>query len=293
MQVLDAARPALDSPGMSVMMNKLRGHWGKYILAWGTRDDAPSDVPLTVMIPLAPKDMDRARLSVPMIRQFVAHPIERIVIAAPLRPEIQGLCDDLGVDFLDEAVPLTDLVGSDAFQAMNGWHRQQMLKLVAPDVLGAERVLTFDSDTYPRRPTRFVDGHGRAILYTADPDVTPYHRFTEALIGPAPASRTSYIAHCMLFERRWLAALYAAIQAHTGKPWSQAMLDTIARPFDQVGAMSEFDLYGHFLLRDHPHAFRSRYFANVKLKPTDFYQEAPQPWWRRRFRFISNHQHGD
>lgn len=277
---------------LQMMLNRLRQHRGKYVLSWATRDDTRSDVPLTVMVPLAPKDVTRARRTLPMIRRNVAHPIQRLVIVAPATPEIAALGADLDADVIDEAAPLTDLLGLDAFQAMNGWHRQQMLKLAAPQVVGADRVLAFDSDTYPQRPTRFVDARGRTILYRADPDMIPYHRFTETLIGPAPGRALSFIAHCMLFERQHLDALHTAILAHTGKPWHRAVLDAIAAPYDRVGVMSEFDLYGHFLLRERRGALAMRHYANVKVGPSAFHGNAPQPWWRRRFRFVSNHQHG-
>ena len=276
---------------MGTIANKLRGHYSKYLRSWFTRDDTPSDVPVTVMIPLAPKDVARADSSIPMIRTHLAHPIQRIVLAAPDHPDIHALARQHGVDLLDEADALGGLLGADRARAMNGWHKQQMLKLAGPQLTGTERVVAIDADTYPIRPTAFIDTRGRTVLLTADPDITPWHRFTDAMIGATPGRSINFVAHTMLFESSRLEALYQAIQAHTGKPWTQAMLDWMDRTESDAWLMSEFELYAHFLLREAPDTIRMRPFANVKVPGAEFLQ-GPRSRWIRRFRFVSNHQHG-
>lgn len=276
---------------LGIVANKLRGHWSKYVRSWFTRDDASCPVPLTVMMPLAPKDAARADRSIPMIRTHLAHPIERFVLAAPDHPDIHALATRHGVEVLDENVALGSLVGAERAAAMNGWHKQQMLKLAAPLLTGADRVLAIDGDTYPIRRTAFIDGAGRTILHTSDPDLTPWHQFTDAMIGATPGQGISFIAHAMLFEREGLEALYGAIEAHTGLDWIEGLMSWVTRPPPGCWLMSEFELYGHFLLRDAPDTIRMRPFSNVKLKSAEFLQ-GPQSRWTRRFRFVSNHQHG-
>ncbi|MBY8976692.1 hypothetical protein KHP62_12785 [Rhodobacteraceae bacterium NNCM2] len=274
---------------MQQALNKLALHWGRRVLSRFVRDDPGSEVPLTVMMPLAPKDIARARVSIPQIREMVAHPIERFAVVAPEDGEIRALCRRLSLDFIEETEPLTDLLGADRLGEMKGWYRQQFLKLFAPEVMGGDRVLTFDSDTYPLRPTAFVDPAGKTILYRGDRNMAPFHQFTRRLIGPTPAPRTSFVAHCMVFEREPLRALRRAIQEHMGKPWLDATLDLIGD--ESAGVLSEFDLYGHFMLREMPDRITTRYYANIKVPADQFAGEAPIPDWKRRFRFVSNHAH--
>lgn len=276
---------------MGKIATKLHSHWSKYVRSWFTRDDAPCPVPVTVMMPLAPKDLLRADRSIPMIRENIAHPIERLVIAAPDTPEVRALVARHDVEMLEEDAALGSLVGHDRVKCMNGWHKQQMLKLAAPRLIGSDRVLTIDADTYPIRPTAFIDPAGMRILYSSVPDRTPWHQFTEAMIGQTPGQKISFIAHAMLFERSQLEKLYAAIEAHTGASWLDALMSWITQPPQTAWLMSEFELYGHFLLRDAPGSIRVRPFANVKLDTAAFL-DGPQTNWLKRFRFVSNHQHG-
>ena len=272
---------------------KLTAHFGKYLLSWFTRDDADSDAPVTVMMPLAPKDAARARHAIPKIRANLAHPIERFLVVGPNRDDLPVLCAEMGVEFVDEMGPLAELLGADCATTLEGWYKQQFLKLISPAVADADRVLTIDSDTYPQRRTRFLDDAGRVLLYWAEQDPTDYHKFTELMIGPCPGARTSYIAHCMLFERRHLDALTVEIEARHAKPWPVAMLETLRQGYQQAGQLSEFDLYGHFLRRDRPGKSRVRYYSNQKVSPAEFSGETRLDWWKRRFRFLSNHQHGE
>ena len=59
----------------------------------------------------------------------------------------------------------------------------------------------------------------------------------------------------------------------------------------QAGLMSEYDLYGSLLLRDHPDRVVLRPSANLKISTEQFTGGATLPLWNRRFRFVSNHQH--
>lgn len=268
------------------MRDKLALHWGRRVLSRFVGDDAASDVPVAVMIPLAPKDVRRAKISIPRILWQLAHPVERAAVVAPENRAIRELCRCLGLDFIDETEPLSALLGS-RLEGLDGWYRQQFLKLAAPEAMGAERVLTFDGDVYPLRPTAFVDGQGRRILYRGDRNSMPFHRFTEALIGPCPHGRTSFVAHCMLFEAERLSALRRAITMHCGRDWIGAILDRIKDRAN--GVLSEFDLYGHFLQREKV-GIRVRYYANIKVAEAQFLGEAKLPGWKRRFRFVSNHE---
>jgi hypothetical protein len=149
-----------------------------------------------------------------------------------------------------------------------------------------------DSDTYPLRPTVFCDPDGQLILYNGDANQAPFHRFTQTALGPLPTIPANFVAHCMLFHRPFLHALHTEIEARHGKPWTDALLDLLDRPVAEIGSMSEFDLYGQFVSKTFPTRVTQRYYANIKVTADEFSGAVPLPGWKRRFRFVSNHQRG-
>ena len=276
---------------LTVARQKLALHWNRRVVSRFTQDDEASNHPIALMVPVAPKDCARAARSIPLMQQRIKHPLERVAIVAPLTPETQDLASSLGIDLIDEAEPLADLLGDRAATA-SGWIKQQFLKLNCPKILSCEDVLTMDSDTYPLRPVTFCDPDGRLILYNGDPNQAPFHRFTKAALGRLPQRPSNFVAHCMLFHGPFLSALHTEIEARHGKPWTEALLDLVAQPSAKVGSMSEFDLYGQFVTKTFPTRSTQRWYANIKVTADEFSGAAPLPTWKRRFRFVSNHQRG-
>ena len=274
------------------LINNLKLEYHRKVTSRFTKDDRPHPSPVTVMMPLAPKDLDRARITLAALREQLVHPIARMVLIGPDDPRIQALADELGIEAMDETAALAPHMRPETLASMRGYFRQQFLKLLGNRILGAEFIVTMDADTRPIRPTAFIASDGRQILYRGDRNSIPYNRFTEALIGPVPRGSDSFVAHCMLFRRATIDALAAKIEAHTGQDWVEATAALAARPIDQVGAMSEFDLYAHFLLQTAPHAIEERYYSNIKVNPAQFTGETPLPRWKTRFRFVSNHERG-
>ena len=276
---------------LTVARQKLNLHWNRRVVSRFTQDDAPSSHPIAVMVPVAPKDCARAARSIPLMQKRIKHPLDRVAIVAPDAPEVRALAETLDVDFIDEAEPLSDLLGEQATTA-SGWIKQQFLKLNCPAIMGCEDVVTMDSDTYPLRPVTFCDPDGRLILYNGDANQAPFHRFTRAALGTLPAMPANFIAHCMLFHGPFLQALHTEIEARHGKPWTEALQDLVAQPANVVGSMSEFDLYGQFVSKTFPTRTTQRWYANIKVTADEFSGAAPLPQWKRRFRFVSNHQRG-
>lgn len=276
---------------LSVARQKLALHWNRKVVSRFTRDDDGSDHPVALMVPVAPKDCARAARSIPLMQERIRHPLERVAIVAPATPETRDLATTLGIDLIDEAAPLADLLG-DRAASTSGWIKQQFLKLNCPKILGREDVVTMDSDTYPLRPVTFCDPDGRLILYNGDPNQAPFHRFTKAALGRLPQRPSNFVAHCMLFHGPFLSALHTEIEARHGKPWTEALLDLVAQPSAKVGSMSEFDLYGQFVTKTFPTRSTQRWYANIKVTSDEFSGATPLPAWKRRFRFVSNHQRG-
>lgn len=275
--------------GFATARDKLALHWGRRVLSRFVRPDPAHPRPVAVMIPLAPKDAARARISIPLTLSRIAHPVARAAVVAPESEALRALAGELGVDFIEENAPLAAHLGAGAVAGMKGWHKQQFLKLLAPEVMGHDHVVTMDSDTYPLFPTAYLTPDERLILLRGDRNRAPFHAFTEAMIGPCPGGATSYVAHTMLFRAGDLAGLRAAIETRCDAPWIEATLAALARL--PAGSMSEFDLLGHWLMRDAPQRVSARYYSGIKVSPAQFAGDAPLPAWKRRFRFVSNHQH--
>lgn len=270
-------------------VKKLRSHWRRRVLTRLVRDDPPHPRPLTLMMPVAPKDVARARRSVESVRARLAHPLARIVIIAPDRAETRALAADLGADFIDEAPHLEALIGPAALAGLHGWHKQQFLKLSAPEATGDDHVLCIDSDTVINRRTAFLTPDHRLILLSAESALSNYVGFAEKLIGPTRPAHFGYVAHAMLFRAEDLAALRACIEARSGKPWVQAVLAAIAGA--EAKNMSEFELLARFLLRDRPEHVRTRYYAGREVSEAAFFGRAPLPRRAAGLRFLSSHEH--
>ena len=271
---------------------KLALHWGKRVLSRFVTDDEPDERDVAVMIPVALKDVARAERTIPMVRLNLAHRISRFAIVAPSHDQIRALCERLNVDFIDERVHLDPLVGPERARDTNGWIKQQLLKLIAPEIMGHDDVVVIDSDTYPIRKVAFLDSAGRQILYRGDQNATPFHRFTENLIGKTPLKHSSFVAHCMLFRQEHLDLLRQDIDRRHGREWQDVILDLVAEDDAVAGVLSEYDLYGHFLVRDRPGRFSIRYYANAKVGDDVFLNPDRIPPSKRHFRFVSNHQRG-
>ena len=284
----DAPNPLLRTP-LRRAGHKLRSHWRRRVLVRMVRDDPPHPTPIALMLPVAPKDVERARLAIDSMRRMIAHPLERIVIAAPDHPSTRALAAETGARFVDEREPLSALLDEAALAGLAGWHKQQFLKLTAPEIAGCEYALCIDCDTILNRRTAWLTPDGRTILLSAETSIHGYYEFAEHLIGPFRRELFGYVAHNMLFRGRDLADLRACIEAHTGRPWAPAMLDALARHGPE--SMSEFELMARYLLRDHPGRVTTRYFAGRTISDAQYFGRVPQSKRNRRLRFQSSHDH--
>ena len=99
---------------LNVARQKLALHWNRRVVSRFMKDDAPSDLPIALMVPVAPKDCARAARSIPLMRERIVHPLERVAIIAPVTEATRDLCSALGVELIDETEPLAGLLGDRA-----------------------------------------------------------------------------------------------------------------------------------------------------------------------------------
>ena len=265
---------------------QLRYRLHRHVISWWPRRYAASARPVTVLMPLAVKDLARAHVALGALREHLLHPIERVVVPGQKSAEIARFCADHGAVYVDETEVLPRAVLDLDYTArgynLNGWMRQQILKLTAPSYAGAGDFAVFDSDTVLLRGVSFFEG-ARQILFTADEYVGDYHAMNERLLGPLPRQPRSFVAHFMLFQADVLAELTRAVEARQGCSLTEAVLKNLDR--STVSGLSEYELYGNFLMHTRPDAACARYWYNVKAKSL-------RPGARfsaRRFNSVSDH----
>ncbi|WP_063311811.1 DUF6492 family protein [Pseudovibrio sp. Ad26] len=269
---------------------RLRSHLFRYLLAWLPREPVtPSRKPVSLLFPLAPKDLDRAARSIPSAMALVNHEIERIYVVTPPSEDIAQFCHKIGAKHIVE----TDILSEDVlkFQAarkrLNGWYRQQFIKLSFPYFIQDERVITFDSDTRPVRAVTFWDAQERSIFYSSDERNANFLKPVPTLIGGNETHPYSFVSHCMGFERERMLELHRIIEKRTGLPWHKGILNCVHD--DCLTGFSEFELYGNFMHQFHSDKILLKYWYNRKADLDVFMSEQAAPSNFKRFNFISSH----
>ncbi len=279
-------------PLLAKIVRKGQSSFQKHVGVYWPRPVELSQRPVTVLVPLALKDMAQAERSIAGLRQHLKHPIVEIVVPGQDHPDIAAFCARLGLRYVNENSVLPEAVKSLDYRVnghnRNGWMRQQILKLDAFRYCGGDAVFICDSDTTFIRDVAFFE-KGRQVLLTSDDYISHYHGTTQRLLGPVPRHSRSFIAHCMLMQRPVLAALQQEIERRHAKPWQLAILDCIDRSQDE--GFSEYELYGNWLMSSAPKTCVTRYWYNRKVNmasPADFVA-ARQTF--RHFNSLSSHIH--
>lgn len=228
----------------------------RYILTcWVGRRDMPrpDTQPIDVVIPIISKDLDMLPLCLEGVRSCVSHPIAQVYIVAPDRPEIRDFCLAHDLVFVDEASVLGFAprdIGLDfrfpdgRVVHRSGWFFQQLIKLSGA-VGTCEHYLCIDADHILVSPHTFLTEDGRTVFYMSHEMHEPYYRNIRSFFPQLALADLSYVDHKMLFSKRQLQVLHRSLEAATGKPWVQAILDGYDRT--QVSGFSEFELYGNFM----------------------------------------------
>ncbi len=219
-------------------------------------------------MPLASKDIANARKAIASLRRHLLHPVDEIVIAGQDRDDVRTFSAEAGARYICETDVLpasaTRPLAGDGGPLVNGWVRQQLLKLLAFKYLRADNVFVSDADTFLMRDISLFDGD-KQILFLSDEYTRRYHVMTTRLLGPVPRHPRSFIAHQMLFQRDMMEALEARVVDTRGA----GLFDAIMRDLDLAkrSCLSEYELYGNYLHNFHPSRFVTRYWYNGKVDP--------------------------
>ena len=271
---------------------QLRRRFHSWVWAYVPRSYPASSRPVSIVMPLAVKDIEKATRSIAALRLHLRHPIAEIVVPGQDHDDLRAFCARAGVRYVNEkdVLPRSVLDFDYAIGAlnMNGWIRQQMLKLLAFGYVEADSILVFDADTFLVRDLSFFEDD-RQLLFVADEYTQGYHALTEALLGPLQRHPRSFVAHFMLFQRDLMAAMQAEVERRCGLPFVEAALANIDR--SRTDGMSEYEIYGNFLHSRHPGRFATRYWYNVKVDPGNLESLAQLRAKYGRFNSVSAHLH--
>jgi len=101
---------------------------------------------------------------------------------------------------------------------------------------------------------------GKYTFYFSNEYNQPYFVPCQKFLGLKKRFRFSFVTHSMFFDSKHLQELRGRIEAKTGKPWQESILD-ILDP-DEASCFSEYELYGNFMAYFHPDRIVTRYWHN-------------------------------
>jgi hypothetical protein len=169
-----------------------------------------------------------------------------------------------------------------------GWTYQQILKLGVPEYIPdiSAAYLLVDADVIWLRPWRImVDDRIRFPYTHASEYHPPYRDAYFRLFGVQPQAPFSLTAHQMVYDQALLAEMKRAIEARHGVAWWEAYV-TAADPLEP-SSISELDIYGLWVLDNHPDAASHRplSYLNVPIVPGPVGRAA----YARDFNFVAAH----
>lgn len=203
---------------------------------------------IDIVIPAIEKDLATLPYVIDAARKQVKHPIGQILIVAPKRRRILELCKRKKCKFVDEntVLPITNnhIHYRSSKWERSGWLFQQLLKMNGDTLATSNNFLVMDADTVLIRPHVFLVGK-KPVFYCRSWSQHEYFRTYRKLLGRNRASRASFVAHYMLFNKSKLAKLKRTIEAKNGTSWYAAIIRKIDKT--KQFAFSEFETYGNFL----------------------------------------------
>lgn len=237
-----------------------------------------SEVPISLVIPLHPKDIWVAPTCLEFARKNLSHPITEVVIVSKDAPEIQAWVKKEGLRWVDEGKVLSGIEKPSQISlpeqaaGLESWVFQQLIKLAADNFVESECFLILDSDTLLLAPRVFKSKDELWLDYSHERNLL-YLKGYEALLGSRAGSLVSFVCHHMFGEKKILGELKSAIESKTGQDWSQAILNLVSsevwtekekliRPFN---FFSEYETYGNYC-KNHYRRVKVRYFRNHGAK---------------------------
>ena len=146
----------------------------------------------------------------------------------------------------------------------SGWLYQQLIKLSCDQLCKAENILALDADTVLTRPQRLIK-NGRVVLNVSDERYQPYYQAVHRLLPDIPIFPYSFVSHHMVFTKSCLRGLKTCLEQR-GRKWFQAILDAIDP--EEMSGFSEYELYGNYMMAQHPGRVTIEHFLNRGFSAT-------------------------
>jgi hypothetical protein len=226
-----------------------------------------SQTKIDIIIPVVEKDLNVLPYVIDGARENLRHPIGRIMVVAPDSQRIKALCADKRCEFVweDSVLPITakDIDYNVNGLDRSGWLFQQFLKWSGDALSSQEYYLVLDADTVLIRPQVF-EINGKVVLLHSDEHHQPYFTLYKKLLGVDTPTALSFTSHHILYQKRRIAELKRHIEyRHQGDPWYQVLLGAIDR--SETSAISEYEIYGQWMLQNHSDKVIREYWFNVAM----------------------------
>lgn len=264
----EAFRPIIVAGKQLFFRKSVESKLKKEMVCNSSSHRAFSELPVSVFIPVAIKDLECVSQTVRSIREFLLHPIVEIVICAANEDAIKIECISLDVRFVDEK-SVQPIDKSEIKYNCNGidrlgWLYQQFLKLSSLECCQASHVLVWDSDTELVKPTNF-EFQGRFIIEYSEEIHQPYEDCSLKLIGKNSGYNVGFTCHKILFSKPILTEMLNGIESRHQMPWHEAVMSSLDNY--EASSFSEYNLYSNYVIANHSDSVKIRHwrnFADVK-----------------------------
>ncbi|MFS8130966.1 MAG: DUF6492 family protein [Candidatus Dojkabacteria bacterium] len=229
-----------------------------------------SDIKVDIVMPVITRDLPVAGLAIQSIRENLLHPINKIYIVSPNKPELVEFAKQNDLIFMDEnkVLPIkisdVDYVTFNGQNTMNraGWIFQQLLKIGMHKHVEMDHYYILDSDTILTRPQRLEIG-GKMISNLADEYNEPYFKTFEKLTGLTVDCPFSFTSHQMFVKVELMAEFLKYIEEHCNIEWYKAMILEADRTTHS--GISDYDNFGQYMFSQHRDEIFIEYFYNIGI----------------------------
>jgi tetratricopeptide (TPR) repeat protein len=251
-----------------------------------------SNLKLDILIPAVEKDLETLPLTIDSVRNNLKHPIGKIIVIAPDSQKLKAVCESKDCEFLLEdsvlSISKKDIHYTVKDLDRSGWLFQQLIKLSGDSISSEEYYLAIDADTVLIRP-QVVEVNGKIVLLYSDEHHQPYFDLYKRIFGVRTKTDLSFVGHHMVFKKSFIKEFREHIQKNA-ENWVSALFRHI--DFSQMSGMSEYELYGQWLLQNKGEEIVQEYFFNSSLgRPIYYSLEELQSKLSKFYRSVSFHHH--
>lgn len=257
-----------------------------------------SDIPLDLVVVVAPKDYDVLPHMIDSARKNIKHPIDTVVIISPKNEAIIKLAKEKDCRFIDEntVLPITrkDIDYKVNGEDRSGWVLQQLLKWSGDKYTKNKHIFIADSDTIFAHPQVFI--YDKKTIFSVCHQLChiPYFTACKYLFGFEVKPYLNLTSHHVLFERKRLSEIKKAIEKQTGKSWWEAMIATKDIDPEEGACVSDYDSYAQYIYRQYNGECRLEHWNNISISRKRLSEiDSLVEKYGRKYKTISFHSYKD